>query len=60
MAKVQWALMALQISQNEQVKAFAQQVLADYTQSENDLVFIANQHGLLLPRDLTPKEPGHF
>jgi len=56
MAKVQWALMALQLSQNEQVKAFAQQVLADYTQSQNDLVLIANQHALLLPRDLTPKD----
>ena len=56
MAKVQWALMALQISQNGQVKAFAQQVLADYTQSQNDLVFIANQHGILLPRDLNPKD----
>lgn len=56
MAKGQWALLALQNSQNEQVKAFAQQVLADYTQSQNDLVFIANQHGLLLPQDLHPKD----
>ena len=56
MAKIQWAYLALQNSQNEQIKLFAQQVLSDYAQSQSDLIFIANQHQVLLPRNLNSQD----
>jgi len=60
MAKLQWAYLALQNAQNEQVKAFAQKILSDYGQAQNDLIYVANQHGLLLPKDLDAKDQETF
>ena len=48
--------MRTQNSQNEQVKLFAQQVLSDYSQSQTDLISIANQHGVQLPFEVNPKD----
>lgn len=56
MAKMQWAYLALQNSQNEQVRSFAEQVLSEYAQSQNDLIYIANQHAVLLPQELAPND----
>ncbi len=60
MAKIQWAYLALQNAQNEQVKLFAQQILNDYGQAQNDLIYIANQRGVVLPRELDPKDRDTF
>jgi putative membrane protein len=60
MAKIQWAYLALQNSQNEQVKLYAQQILSDYANSQNDLIFIANQHAVILPQELAPKDRDTF
>jgi len=60
MAKIHMAYLALQNAQNEQVKLFAQQMLNDYGQAQNDLIFIANQEGVLLPRELDAKNRDTF
>ncbi len=60
MAKIQWAYLALQNAQNPQVRLFAQQMLNDYGQAQNDLIYIANQQGVVLPRDLDPKDRQTF
>lgn len=60
MAKLQWAYLALQNAQSEQVKAFAQQILNDYGQAQSELIYVANQNGVLLPSDLDAKDQGTF
>ncbi|HUI84686.1 MAG TPA: DUF4142 domain-containing protein [Candidatus Binatia bacterium] len=52
MLKIQLAYLALQNAQNPQVKSFAQQTLSDYANSQNDLIFVANQEFVLLPGEL--------
>jgi len=56
MAKLQWAYLALQNAQNPQVKAFALQIVSDYGTAQNDLIYLANQHGVLLPGNLDAKD----
>ena len=60
MAKIQWAYLALQNAQNEQVRMFAQQILSDYGNAQNGLIYIANQEGVVLPRDLSQKDQGTY
>lgn len=52
MAKINMAYLALQHAQNEQVKEYARQILNDYGQAQSDLIYVANQHGVVLPKRL--------
>ena len=52
MAKIHLAYLALQNAQNEQVRAFAQQILNDYGKTQADLFNIANQQAVVLPNTL--------
>jgi len=60
MAKIHMAYLALQNAQNEHVKAFAQQMLSDYGQSQSDLISIANQLGVQLPSEMDAKDRETF
>ncbi len=55
MAKINLARVALQNAQNEQVRAFAQQILSDYGKAQRDLFNIAYQQVVLLPDTLDAK-----
>jgi putative membrane protein len=56
MKKIQSAYMALQNSQNPQVRAYAQQVLNDYGDAQNELIYLANKEFVQLPRELDTKD----
>jgi putative membrane protein len=60
MAKIHLAYLALQNAQNEQVRAFAQQILNDYGKTQADLFNIANQQSLVLPNTLDAKNLDTF
>lgn len=60
MAKINLARVALQNAQNEQVKAFAQQILDDYGNTQKDLFNIAYRQIVLLPDTLDPKHLNTF
>jgi putative membrane protein len=60
MAKINLARVALQNTQNEQVKAFAQQILDDYGKTQKDLFNIAYQQVVQLPDSLDPKHLDTF
>jgi putative membrane protein len=60
MAKINIARLALQNAQNEQVRAFAQQILSDYGKTQRDLFNIAYQQIVLLPDTLDPKHLDTF
>lgn len=52
MAKIHLAYLALQNAQNEQVRAFAQQILNNYGKTQADLFNMANQQAVVLPNTL--------
>ncbi len=56
MARFQLAYAALQNAHSEEVKAFAQQVVADYYKSQAALIDIANQQFVPLPTEPDPKD----
>ena len=55
MAKIHLAYLALQNSQNEQVRSFAKQILSDYSKAQAGLFDMANQQFVVLPNTLDPK-----
>ena len=60
MAKIFLAYLARQNAQNEQVKAYAQQVLEDYGKANAALADIATQQFVALPQSVDPKEQERF
>ena len=60
MAKIHLAYLALQNAQNEQVKAFARQILADYSKAQGGLFNIANRQAVVLPSTLDSKNLDAF
>ena len=60
MAKIHLAYLALQNTQNEQVKSFALQILTDYSKAQSGLFRIANQQAVVLPNTLDPKNLDTF
>ena len=56
MAEVALANLALQKSQNEQVKAFAQKVVDDHTMANNELKALAAGKNVTLPMEVTAKQ----
>ena len=60
MTKINLARVALQNAQNEQVKAFAQQILSDYGKTQKDLFNIAYQQIVVLPDTLDPNHLDTF
>ena len=60
MAKIHLAYLALQNAQNEQVRAFAQQILADYSKAQSGLFNIANREAVVLPSTLDSKNLDTF
>jgi len=59
-AKIDLAFLALQNSDNEQVKAFALQVLGDYRKANGDLGDIATQQFVELPAAVDSKDQHNF
>jgi len=60
MAKMDLAYLALQNSDNEQVKAFARQMVSDYLKSNGDLASIATRQFVQLPTAVDPKDHQTF
>jgi putative membrane protein len=60
MAKIFLAYLARQNAQNEQVKAYAQQVLEDYGKANAALADIATQQFVELPQSVDPKQQERF
>ena len=60
MAKIHLAYLALQNAQNEQVKEFARQILADYSKQQAGLFDMANQQFVVLPNTLDAKNQDTF
>lgn len=56
MAKIYLALAALQNANSEQVKSLARQILLEYGDANENLTAIANQQGIVLPREIDPKD----
>jgi len=52
MAKIHLAYLALQNAQNEQVKAYARQILSAYSKAQSGLFYMANQQFVVLPDTL--------
>lgn len=55
MAKIHLAYLALQNAQNEQVKAYARQILSAYSKAQSGLFDMANQQFVVLPNTLDAK-----
>lgn len=55
LAEIETGKLALEKSQNEQVKAFAQKMIDDHTQSQKELEQIAQQKGVTLPTETDMK-----
>jgi putative membrane protein len=55
LAEVQMGKLALQKAQNADVKAFAQRMVTDHTQSNTELSNLATAKGLVLPAELAGK-----
>lgn len=60
MSQIHLAYLALQNADNEQVKSFALQILADYSKAQKGLFNIANQQAVVLPSTLDPKNLDTF
>ena len=60
MAKIHLAYLALQNAQNEQVKAYARQILSAYSKAQSGLFYIANQQFVVLPNTLDAKNSSTF
>lgn len=56
LAEVQSAQMAQQKGESPQVKTFAQRIITDHTQANNDLQQIAQQENLTLPTEPSKQE----
>ncbi len=55
-AEIQLASLALQQSANEQVKAFAQQMIDDHTAANKQISQLAQTRSLVLPLELSPEQ----
>jgi putative membrane protein len=55
LAEIETGKMALEKSQNDQVKAFAQKMIDDHTQSQKELEQLAQQKGVTLPTETDMK-----
>lgn len=55
LAEIETGKLALQKSQNDQVKAFAQKMIDDHTQSQKELEQLAQQKGVTLPTETDMK-----
>ena len=60
MAKINFARLALQNAENEQVKAYAEQILSDYGKAQRDLFNIAYQEIVRLPDTLDSRQLDTF
>lgn len=60
MSKIDLAYLALQNSDNQQVQAFARQILLDYGNANRDLASIASQQFVELPAVTDAKQQGTF
>ncbi len=60
MTKINFARLALQNAQNEQVRSFAEQILRDYGKAQRDLFNIAYQQIVRLPDTLDPQQLDTF
>jgi len=60
MAKINLAYLALQNAQNEQVKAYARQILSAYSKAQSGLFYMANQQFVVLPNTLDAKNSTTF
>ena len=60
MAQIHLAYLALQNAQNEQVKAYAREVLSAYSKAQRGLFYIANQQFVVLPNTLDAKNLSTF
>lgn len=58
--EIQFAQLAQQKSTNDQVKNFAQQMITDHTQLNNDMLPFAQQAGLTPPTQLKPKDQAEY
>ena len=56
MAEVMLGNLALQKSQNEQIKSFAQQMVADHTTANGELATIAQSKSVALPTEVSAKQ----
>jgi putative membrane protein len=55
MAEVEMAKLAVQKSQNAEVKKFAQMMIADHTKANNELKAIAAKQKIELPKEIGPR-----
>ncbi|WP_414550180.1 DUF4142 domain-containing protein [Anabaena sp. CCY 0017] len=55
MAEVEMAKLALEKSNNENIKQYAQQMIQDHTPLNQELMQLAQQKGMTLPSNLNPK-----
>lgn len=58
--EIQFAQLAQQKSNNDQVKNFAQQMITDHTQLNNDMMPFAQQAGITPPTQLKPKDQAEY
>lgn len=58
--EIQFAQLAQQKSNNDQVKNFAQQMITDHTQLNNDMLPFAQQAGITPPTQLKPKDQAEY
>lgn len=58
--EIQFGQLALQKSNNDQVKTFAQKMITDHTQLNNDMLPFAQQAGITPPTQLKPKDQAEY
>lgn len=58
--EIQLSQLALQKSNNDQVKTFAQRMVTDHTQLNNDMLPFAQQAGITPPTQLKPKDQAEY
>lgn len=58
--EIQFGQLALQKSNNDQVKTFAQKMITDHTQLNNDMMPFAQQAGITPPTQLKPKDQAEY
>jgi predicted outer membrane protein len=59
-AEIQLAHLALMQASNEQVKAFAQQMITDHTTANAQIIQLAQQNNLALPNEMSPEQLRSF
>ena len=56
MAEVRLCQLALQHSQNDDVKRFAQRMIQDHTRTDQEISQLASRKGITLPQDVSEKQ----